>query len=94
MSKRDLYLAAYDITSQRRLRRVQKSLKSLSLGGQKSIFECYLTKAERSALMKHIQSLVEPADDRFLLLRLDPRSRVRTLGCALPPSDPDWFYLD
>lgn len=32
-------------------------------------------------------------EDSFLLIRLDPRQRVHTLGLAIPPSNPDWFYV-
>ena len=31
--------------------------------------------------------------DRFFLLRLDPRSRVYTLGEAVAPADPPYFYF-
>jgi CRISPR-associated protein Cas2 len=40
-----------------------------------------------------MRNLLDLSTDRFLLLRLDPRSRVFTLGKALPPADPDYFYV-
>lgn len=47
MSNRDLYIAAYDISSARRLRAALKLVKGHATGGQKSAYECFLTPAER-----------------------------------------------
>ena len=33
------------------------------------------------------------AEDSFLLIGLDPRSPVQTLGQAETPADPDLFYI-
>ena len=49
--------------------------------------------AERSTLVDDMSVLMDLDTDRFLLLRLDPRSRVHTLGKAVAPSDPDYFYV-
>lgn len=55
--------------------------------------ELYLTVAERLNLIEDMSSLLDMDTDRFLLLRLDPRSRVQTLGLGLVPADPDYFYV-
>lgn len=86
------FLAAYDIAHPKRLRLALNVLKSYSTGGQKSVFECFLSPAEQSALLAEITPIIEP-EDRFLLLRLDPRSQVLTFGIAVPPQDPNFFYL-
>ncbi|HEY3443121.1 MAG TPA: CRISPR-associated endonuclease Cas2 [Paludibaculum sp.] len=93
MKCRDLYVAAYDITTPKRLREALKILKGYSCGGQKSVFECFLTPAEKSVLLREIGETVDPAEDRFLLVRLDPRSRVQAFGIAVPPKDPPFFYV-
>lgn len=93
MPHRDLYLAAYDISEPRRLTAALKLTRAYATGGQKSVHELYLTVAERTALVEDMSVLMDLATDRFLLLRLDPRSRVHTLGKAVPPSDPDYFYI-
>jgi hypothetical protein len=36
---------------------------------------------------------MDPAADRFLLLRLDARRQVRVLGIGLLPVDPAFFYI-
>jgi CRISPR-associated protein Cas2 len=57
------------------------------------VFECYLTAAEMTALVGQMRAVIKPDEDRFVLLRLDPRSKVRTLGIALKPVDPGFFFI-
>lgn len=92
MADRHLYLAAYDIGSPARLRAALKLVKGYATGGQKSVFECFLTPAERRRLLDDMREVIEPGEDRFLMIRLDPRSRVHTLGIAVAPEDPPFFY--
>ncbi len=93
MSKRILYIAAYDICDPRRLREALHVLRGYACGGQKSVFECFLTAAEKRELLVGIRAVMDEGEDRFLLLRLDPRSRVQTLGIAVEPADPDFFFV-
>ena len=92
MNERDLYITAYDIASARRLRAALKLVKGYATGGQKSAYECFLTRAERRDLLEKLRAVIEPDEDRVLLIRLDPRSRVHTLGIAEAPQDPPFFY--
>lgn len=92
MTDRNLYIAAYDIASPRRLRAALKLLKGHATGGQKSVFECFLTPAERRHLLDNMREVICPEEDRFLMVRLDPRSHVHTLGIAVEPEDPPFFY--
>lgn len=93
MPARDLYLAAYDISQPRRLAAALKRVRAYATGGQKSLHEIFLTPAERNALVDDMRALIDVQSDRFLLVRLDPRSRVIALGKAVPPADPDYFYV-
>ncbi len=93
MPQRALHLAAYDISEPRRLVAALKLMRAYATGGQKSVHELYLTPAERQSLVEDMGVLMDLETDRFLLLRLDPRSRVHTLGKAVTPSDPDFFYV-
>ena len=43
--KRHLYLWAYDISCNRSRRQVREILRGYAVGGQKSLFECWLTAA-------------------------------------------------
>jgi CRISPR-associated protein Cas2 len=93
MNERDLFLAAYDVADPRRLRVSLELVKGHATGGQKSAYECYLSPAEQGRLLQDIALVLDEAEDSFLLIGLDPRSRVHTLGRAVAPSDPALFYL-
>lgn len=93
MSNRPLYIACYDICDDGRLRLALRVLRNYASGGQKSVFECFLSNAEKAALIAEVEEVIDPAEDRFLLLRLEPRAPVRVLGIAEPPADPDYFYV-
>lgn len=93
MPARDLYLAAYDVSEPRRLAATLQLVRRYATGGQRSVHEVYLTPFERTSLLEDMAVLLNMDTDRFLLLRLDPRSRVLTLGLAKAPADPDYFYI-
>lgn len=93
MTQRQLHLACYDIACHRRLSRALKLARRYATGGQKSVHELFLTEVERDTLVADMHQLLDLSTDRFLLLRLDPRSRVYTLGKAIQPADPDFFYV-
>ena len=93
MANRQLYLAAYDISSSRRLRKALYVLRSFSSGGQKSVFECFLTTAEKVQLLEDIGLVIDPVEDRFILLRLAGVKHIRTLGRAVLPQDGSFFYV-
>ena len=93
MKKRQLYIAAYDIADNKRLRKALYSVRAYASGGQKSVFECFLTASEKRSLLTEIGLIIDPDEDRFLLLKLDSRCRVRTLGKAVPPQDGSFYYV-
>lgn len=90
---RRLYLAAYDVAHPRRLKLSLELVKGYATGGQKSAYECWLSEGEKSALLHDMALVLEEGKDSFLLIGLDPRSPVQTLGQAEPPADPDLFYI-
>ncbi len=93
MTERTLYIAAYDVASPKRLRAALRVLKDYASGRQKSVFECFLTRAERQELLIRMQDLLDPEQDRFVLVRLDPRGKIRARGKAVIAKDPPWFYI-
>ncbi|MCC7220096.1 MAG: CRISPR-associated endonuclease Cas2 [Candidatus Contendobacter sp.] len=93
MPQRDFYLAAYDVTDPERLQAALHVLKGYACGGQKSVFECFLTGRERQALLVEMRGVLEVREDRFLLLPLPAYRRSRVLGIAIRPSDPDFYYV-
>lgn len=89
---RHLYLAAYDIRSNRLRAAALRLLRAHATGGQKSVHEVWLTASEKRAVLNDMPHLLQE-QDRFCLLRLDPRSRSHVLGTAEAPADPDYFYV-
>lgn len=93
MPHRALHLLAYDVASPRRLRRALHAVRAHAAGGQKSAHECFLTEAERGALLARLRRILHPGADRLIALRLDPRTPQRCLGTARPPSDAAFLII-
>ena len=93
MSQRTLYLAAYDVTEPRRLRRALHVLRDYATGGQKSVFECFLDEAEKAELLARMDQLIDHEEDRFFVVPLCRRAKTRTLGIGVKPIDPRFLYL-
>ncbi len=92
MLKRTLHVASYDIRHPKRLHRALQVLKAYSTGGQKSVFECYLSDIEKKKLIRSIDSILDHHEDSFLLVALDSTTEVRTLGVAVLPEDPPFYF--
>ena len=93
MSTKQLYLVAYDVRDPRRLRHTHRVLKDFASGGQKSAFECYLTRAERDELVARVEQCMDLEMDALLVIRLTGRDQVSTLGIAVKPADELYTYL-
>jgi len=90
---RNLYLIAYDITDSNRLNTIRRILKGYSTGGQKSVFECFLTQAELDQIVSEINETIDDEKDRVHIFAMDGRSKTHTLGIAVQPADPEYFYV-
>lgn len=93
MTKRVLYIAAYDVSEPARLRKVHHVIKRFATGGQKSVFECFLTPSEREELLAEAGALMDEDEDRLALVRVEERARPILLGVATPAADPEFFYV-
>jgi len=91
MTNRQLYLAAYDISCNLRFRKALYVLRGFASGGQKSVFECFLTPAEKAQLLEEISLVIDPVEDRFILLKLAGTNHIRTFGKAVPSAG--WFVF-
>ncbi|TPW09842.1 MAG: CRISPR-associated protein Cas2 [Halothiobacillaceae bacterium] len=82
MTQRALYIAAYDISDARRLRRALDTLKCYATGGQESLFECYLSVAERLRLIEEMRCIVDGEEDRLCCCAWNsvPRHDARHCG--------------
>jgi CRISPR-associated protein Cas2 len=81
---RTLYLVCYDVADPRRLYRVHRFLLGYKTGGQKSFFECWLTKGELADVRRGLVEWLDLDQDRAHVFQLDPRQHIRQLGCAQP----------
>lgn len=94
MPARRLYIAAYDIADGLRLHTALLLLKRYASGGQRSVFECFLSERERRELLGDMRTVMADGEDRFLLLPLrSAGGGPRALGAANVPDDPDFFYV-
>ena len=83
----------YDVCDPGRLRQPLRVLRDYATGGQKSVFECYLTEAEQAELLERVAAVIDPDEDRFVLLRLDRRMAIQITGIAVAPQDPQSYYV-
>jgi CRISPR-associated protein Cas2 len=80
-----LYLVAYDISSPKRWRRVQKVVRRLCQREQLSVFTCRGTAARIARLEHELRQLINPAEDRLMVLDLGP---AETAGPKLKAINP------
>lgn len=90
---RALCLFAYDVCDPKRLRRVRRHLIGFRVGGQKSVFECWLTPAELVSIRRGLADLIEPDADRVHVLALDPRMKPHCFGVARSFAQPAFMIL-
>ncbi len=93
MAQRLLYLAAYDIACPRRLKKALYAVRTYASGGQKSVYECFLSTVEKADLLESIQAIIDPVEDRFMLIRLAGVQYIDVLGKAVLPQDGAFYYV-
>ena len=89
---RQLYLAAYDISEDRRRDGALGLLRGYATGGQRSVHEVWLTASDKREILADMAQLLDDGD-RFVLVRLDAGSRTLLVGRAQAPADPGYFYI-
>ena len=93
MPQRQLFLAAYDVREPKRLKRALHILRDYTCGGQKSVFECYLTVSEKQRLIKRVLALLDETEDFFLIVPLRQSTPVKAIGTATTPVDASFLYI-
>lgn len=89
---RHLFLIGYDISCPKRLRQALKVVKGHAIGGQKSLYECWMSSGEFQQAMQQLRLLIEPKQDRVIFIRMDPRATMHMRGVAVAPADGEFFY--
>lgn len=92
-TSRTRYLVAYDIADHKRLYRVHKKVEAYAIGGQKSFYECWLTKHELSRFQKEIDEIIDGADDRVMLFQLHEETKPDLYGKAKLQSIQPFFII-
>lgn len=93
MSKRSLWLVAYDVRCPRRLAVVLDLVKAWSTGGQKSVHECWLTPTEFRSLHARLCGAIALGEDNLMFVQPEPKAGVRVLGVGVAPRDQRYFWI-
>lgn len=93
MPDRALYIIAYDITEDKRLNKVRYFLKGYSIGGQKSVYECFLNRQELNKVVDELKNMIDEDQDRIHIFQVDRRGKIISLGMAILPKDPSYIYI-
>jgi CRISPR-associated protein Cas2 len=83
-AEENLYIVAYDISDQRRWRRVFRLMNGYGEWVQLSVFQCRLSRRRRIELKFALGEIIDHAQDHVVILDLGPaegiRPRVDSLG--------------
>lgn len=90
---RKLYIVAYDVRQPYRLSQAVRIVRGFACGGQKSAYECWLHDTERAELEGLLAEALDLTVDSVALIPLSRRVAVTTLGAAVEPADPAYFYI-
>ena len=71
-----LYIVTYDISDQRRWRRIFNVMKGYGVWLQLSVFQCRLSRQQHAELIAMIDGIIHHQDDHVILLDLGPADRV------------------
>lgn len=91
--QRTLYLIAYDIREPKRLRHIGYTIKVFATGGQKSAYECYLTKGELQQLLKQSKAILNSDEDYLLIIKPLTPHLTKALGKAEVPHLKTFLYF-
>jgi len=69
---RNTWIVSYDITDEKRLRKVFKCCKGYGIHLQYSVFECDLTAAEKVSFETALRELIQHDADQVLFIDLGP----------------------
>lgn len=84
-----LYIVSYDISDDRRWRRVFRVMKGYGEWLQLSVFQCRMSAKRRAELIHLVDSIIHHAEDHVVFLDLGPAdrvvARVTSLGKTFTP---------
>jgi CRISPR-associated protein Cas2 len=71
-----LYIVTYDISNDKRWRRVYRLMQGYGRWLQLSVFQCRLTARRRMELARHLEKRIHSREDHVLILDLGPADKV------------------
>lgn len=88
---RTLYIVTYDVSDDRRWRKVFRIMRGHGDHLQYSVFRCDLSDRERIGLMEKLSRVIKHDTDQVLLFPLGPAEgmderRVQAIGLPYPPA--------
>lgn len=87
---RHRYLVAYDISSDRRLRRALRTMRGFGDSLQYSVFQCDLSDVERMKMEEALSAIIKHDADRVMIVDVGPsegRARVAFDYMGLRPDE-------
>ncbi|TWT63722.1 CRISPR-associated endonuclease Cas2 [Rubinisphaera italica] len=88
------WVIAYDISSDRRRRRVTRRLEQVGFRRQKSVFEGELKQSLMQDLMQELGSEIDPATDQLTAWSMSGRARgILHAGCPRAETQKDFHIL-
>ncbi len=88
-------LIAYDISNDKRLRKVARAMQSFGVRVQRSVFECRINPAQLDALIARVKLVIKPREDRIHLYQICEtcQERMAKHGRAELLTDPEtWVW--
>jgi CRISPR-associated protein Cas2 len=76
MTEERLFIVAYDISDQKRWRRVFKAMHGYGEWIQLSVFQCRLSRRRRAELETRLRELVKNGEDHVLVIDVGPADRI------------------
>ena len=91
--KRKHYLIAYDICDEKRLYRIHKQIQAYSVSGQKSFYDCWVTKHELLKLKRILTSIMDIEEDRIYIFQIFDDSPALFFGVAQNQSIEPFLFI-
>lgn len=84
-----LFIVSYDISNQKRWRRVYRTLRGYGVWVQLSVFQCRMSRKRALLLESLLSEIVNHREDHVLMMDLGPadsvKPRVESIGKAFVP---------
>lgn len=90
-----MWLICFDVSGEKRLRRIAKALEGVGQRVQKSVFECHLDEIELGELQGRIDAIMDKTEDhvRYYPLCGKDRPEIKIDGKGSVTTDPDYHLL-